>query len=301
MNEMLSNACTMIRGTHAAAGMDLLTSSLDRLRSLSSNEEWGILRQVALSHPIIDALHQCPLTSRAYRKPRGYPGDAVLIDLIYSDVSVGGVDISDIGRQVYNYCFNAAQCRSVRSRLEIVSHAIDECAKRGGAHILSVACGHLREAALSEAVGSRCFAAFHAVDQDLESLAEVDRCCRSLGVIPMAGSVIDIIKRRLTGLDAYDLVYAAGLYDYLNDKVAALLTRELFHLLRPGGRLLIGNFRPGVFGTGYMETYMDWLLIYRDNASLYELIRLIPPASLATAEHFTDADGVVGYLLVTRS
>ena len=45
----------------------------------------------------------------------------------------------------------------------------------------------------------------------------------------------------------YDLIYSAGLYDYIPDAKdgvggAPQLTRMLFSLLNPGGRLLVGNY-----------------------------------------------------------
>ncbi len=44
-----------------------------------------------------------------------------------------------------------------------------------------------------------------------------------------------------TTLANLDLIYSAGLYDYLPDPVAQRLTRLLHSRTRPGGRLLIGN------------------------------------------------------------
>ncbi len=38
-----------------------------------------------------------------------------------------------------------------------------------------------------------------------------------------------------------------------------------------GGMLLIANFTPDSHGRGYMEAFMDWQLIYRDESQLYSL------------------------------
>ena len=65
-------------------------------------------------------------------------------------------------------------------------------------------------------------------------------------------------------LGRFDLIYSAGLYDYLPEPLARRLTQRLLGLLQPQGRLLIANFLPGGSGRGYMELFMDWPLIVRD-------------------------------------
>jgi len=59
------------------------------------------------------------------------------------------------------------------------------------------------------------------------------------------------------------------------------LTANLFHQLRPGGRLVIANFLPQIPDVGYMEMFMDWHLVYRDRRELLGLAAKIEPAALA--------------------
>ena len=63
--------------------MDGLFLGLGFQRRISSDEQWDALVGRCLSHPLNDLLHQDPFTCRAYEKPRGYAGDAELIDFIY--------------------------------------------------------------------------------------------------------------------------------------------------------------------------------------------------------------------------
>ena len=67
------------------------------------------------------------------------------------------------------------------------------------------------------------------------------------------------------------MIYSAGLYDYLPNGLARRLTRRLLQMLRPGGRLLVANFVPGGTGRGYMELFMDWSLILRNEATMRAL------------------------------
>ncbi len=83
--------------------------------------------------------------------------------------------------------------------------------------------------------------------------------------------VRDLLARGGDELGRFDLIYSAGLYDYLSEPIARRLTQRLLGMLRSKGRLLIANFLPGGSGRGYQELFMDWPLIVRDAAELQAL------------------------------
>lgn len=89
----------------------------------------------------------------------------------------------------------------------------------------------------------------------------------------LESSVRALLAGRHTDLGPFDLVYSAGLYDYLEPVVAQKLTARLGALCGPDGRLLIANFVPDGYSRAYMELFMDWHLIVRDVAEMLELAR----------------------------
>lgn len=91
----------------------------------------------------------------------------------------------------------------------------------------------------------------------------------------------------------FDFVYSAGLYDYLEDPFALLVTQKLIEMVRPGGRLLIGNYTPNTVDTGYMEAFMGWKLLYRDHA---EMLQLAAHRRVDQASIIADSTGAVIYL-----
>jgi hypothetical protein len=82
-----------------------------------------------------------------------------------------------------------------------------------------MASGHLREVLHSRAMQRRAFGRFVALDQDLHSVESVRGDRGPLGVDAAEGTVKDV-NARGSRLGSFDFIYAAGLYDYLNDKVA---------------------------------------------------------------------------------
>src|SRR4051794_26007505 len=44
---------------------------------------WPAFARGCLDHPLRNLLHEDPFTFRAFSKPRGYAGDAVMMDYIY--------------------------------------------------------------------------------------------------------------------------------------------------------------------------------------------------------------------------
>jgi len=149
-------------------------------------------------------------------------------------------------------------------------------------------------------VGGRKLQEFVAFDQDEASLSVVAREYAHLGVQTMAGSVRHILNGQAK-LGQYDFVYAAGLFDYLNDQAAAALTCRMFEMTRPGGLMLIPNFLTGVRDCGYMEAFMDWRLIYRNDADMWALASALPRSAVADCQVFDDSDDAITFLLVSKA
>jgi extracellular factor (EF) 3-hydroxypalmitic acid methyl ester biosynthesis protein len=93
----------------------------------------------------------------------------------------------------------------------------------------------------------------------------------------------------------YDLVYCAGLYDYLTERVCKLLTRLFYSMLRPGGLVVITNVHPANPVRHYMDFLVEWHLEYRDNDQMLRLAQ-----GLGTARAYTDSTGVNVFVEMRR-
>ncbi len=288
-------------GQRQAAMADLVTQ-LNAVRTSVDAETWTTIANTTrglVGHITADD----PLTRRCVDKPRGYAGDAVTLDIIYGHPRARAyVDgASGAGRSVFSYTANRPATIAVRTRRQVLADAIDATAERvDGARILSLACGHLREAELSMALRQNRVGALYAADQDAESLAELTAAYAGMTVNPLLLSVRDLLKGQRPVADL-DLAYSAGLYDYLEAGVAARTTAAMFDMLRPGGRVLVANFHPDLQDIGYMESCMDWWLIYRDEEAMRALFDDIAPEQIADMRLWTDTFGGVVYAEVTRA
>jgi extracellular factor (EF) 3-hydroxypalmitic acid methyl ester biosynthesis protein len=230
-----------------------------------------------------ELIYQSPFAHRSVAKPLGYAGDYEVMNIIYRNERVGD---SLFGKCLHAYWLNHSEAKAVRNRsrylYDILFHLIRDSA---GAplKIGSIACGPAREVQMliksSAEQGldlSNCD--FHLLDQDLNALKHASEKLRE--ILKLANKPVQLnfihkaIKNVITrGLkeNNFDLLYSAGLFDYFSDPVAQMGAKALYQCLKPGGRLIIGNFNlktPNQFG---MWLALDWSLI---NRSPDDLIRL---------------------------
>jgi hypothetical protein len=227
---------------------------------------WDEIVPIAQSHPVAQYLHQDPLTRWSFEKPRGYSGDAHLLDFIYGrpEVEHAVATSSDLGRAIYGHTKDASSSVAVRERRDIIARRVDEIAANhdGPIEVLSIASGHLREAMMSQALAAGAITRWVALDQDPLSVGTVTRDFVGTSVDAVNGSVKSLLAGRHS-LGTFDFIYAAGLYDYLPDPVAIRLTKKTVGMLRPGGTFLFANFSTSTDVDGYMETFMNWSLLLR--------------------------------------
>ncbi|NTY02426.1 class I SAM-dependent methyltransferase [Deinococcus sp. JMULE3] len=247
-------------------------------------------------HPVFAHLHTCPFTHRAFHKPRGYAGDAVMLDHMYG-LTLTFPHPASPGGRLYAYTTNSPAAHAVRERRARLADLIDRAAaRRPDARIVALAAGHGRELGQSGAVRRGTPITFVAVDQDRESLNELRRSYPDVQTEVVTGNIRDVITGDLT-FDA-DVVYAAGLFDYLPDSAARRLTSRMARMLRPGGEMLIANFVPDCPDIGFMEACMDWHLITRTQEQVHDLFADVPyPEQVVTA---LDDYGTIAYGLWSR-
>lgn len=294
---------------------------------------WNAATAVLRGHRLhSDFLLQSDFISHALKKPFGYAGDHALMEIIYRNKPRGRSTYAIAKNDVYQ---NLPAAAAVRSRADGLTARLRELPT--DAKVLSLACGSALEV---QRLARNAALAFDIdlLDHDWHALALARGSIMSDRANYVVANAFDLIKgradferlaqhgdqverpsRHKLEAGSYDLVYSAGLYDYVQfyplnpSRGVTGLTSQLFKLIRPGGKLIVGNFMtPGgsnrhqVSHQFMMEAYSDWRLIYRSADEIRGFAgQLVPGAFEAEIVDETLAGplsprSVIGHLVVTR-
>jgi extracellular factor (EF) 3-hydroxypalmitic acid methyl ester biosynthesis protein len=224
--------------------------------------------------------------ARTNDRPRGYAGDSEMMRMLYDDQLRGD---SVFGCLLHRHPVRSAAAKAVRYRVGLIADVIRAETRPGGEHlrVMSLACGPARE--LRHMLTTREDVQnidFVLVDQDPLALEEARKEVRRThaNALVVEASVRDILKGTANlestfGGDELDVIYALGLLDYLPKSVAKRLLSELTDMLRPGGRLIVGNFHISCATRVYLDVWMNWPLLYRTKTELLELAADASPVS----------------------
>jgi len=250
---------------------------LQGLRNLYASENTEVFsseyQAFCMTHPIYEVLKSEPTVHRSQTKPRGYAGDAELIDYLYR-IKGCELNTSYRDRELHNIAIDNSSGSSVRWRAKHLSDLFQQMAttKQRKISCLSVASGHIREISYLHNP-QEIFEKFVGLDQDNSSNEEARRSHPYDFLHIVDESISYIIRDGFKGQE-FDFVYSAGLFDYLNEKLAAKLIQKLYSTVVDGGVLLVPNFAKGTLERAYMDIYMDWKLIYRDEDQMLVLAEM---------------------------
>ena len=214
---------------------------------------------------------------RCYAKPRGYAGDFLSIETLYQNRAIGAGRLGPVLDRCFLDLKAAAAVRNRRGLLaEEIANVIAQ--KRGAvARVTSLACGPATELFdVFSRIADPSQLSANLIDIDLQALAFVadkrDRAKlqRHMQLIN-ANLVYLATGRQIIDLKDQDLIYSIGLTDYFNDKFVIKLLNYIHATLRPGGKVILGNFHPRNPDKAVMDHILDWRLIHRSEADMDRL------------------------------
>jgi extracellular factor (EF) 3-hydroxypalmitic acid methyl ester biosynthesis protein len=236
---------------------------------------------------------------RCWKKPFGYPGDYEVMNFLYANHFEG---TSLFSRAVTLSICNVITGYAVRYRKDLVKRELAALLQRRSGsgtpvRVLSIAAGPAQELweLLSEMDELPVPIEVVLFEQDKNALAQAWRRLHSVVEARFPGRVTltflhDSIKRLLrdgdlfTPFGRFDLVYSCGLYDYLAQSTATILTRRLAASTRPGGQLLVANMVDNP-ARWLLEHQLDWHLVYRTHEQLLDVgRRAVPTAQVRLLE-----------------
>jgi extracellular factor (EF) 3-hydroxypalmitic acid methyl ester biosynthesis protein len=215
---------------------------------------------------------------RAYFKPKGYAGDFLMMEHIYANEPKGE---GRLGELIDTFCLQRPGSLAIHGRRELLktelSRISDNLHARGeSTRIMNLACGpnrelfdFLEECDHSESVEALC------VDIDAEALQYTNQY---VNIFPHRASIRlmseNVIKWSLGRVSHHlgemDIIYSAGLCDYLDIRLFRALINQCHNHLKSGGTLLLGNFTPYPDSI-FLDKLLKWELIYRTEDDLKEI------------------------------
>ena len=234
-------------------------------------------------HPIVLC---SPFLYRTYTKPLGYAGDYEMVNMMLRNPYEG----SSAFAKLLNFALlNTEPVVAHRNRIDFLVNTLrEEClcrVSRGKTRVFNLACGPAMEVQrfLRECEESD-LAEIDLLDFNSETL-EYTR--ERIQEAKMAGgretqvryfqrSVHQLLRAATQGGEEeftnYDVVYCAGLFDYLSQRVCKRLVELFCTMVRPGGIVIVTNVATSNPRKAWMEYVMEWNLIYRDEEEMKDLI-----------------------------
>jgi extracellular factor (EF) 3-hydroxypalmitic acid methyl ester biosynthesis protein len=286
----LSRALKRVEGSDPSAINDLASVLGPLYDEASADGGLQAFKRCCATSDLYPLLSSDPYTSRARKKPRGYAGDAPMLDYIYRPIPR---PLEDLANLVHQATTSSSNAESIIWRRNYLAGRIVQTLGRSRSRILSVASGHMRELDVVRVATRSRNMHLTALDQDGESLRQCATDYSDFDISPVCETIMTILRKK-SALGQFDLVYSAGLFDYLNDRTASALAQALIGHVRPGGSLLIGNFHPQNHGRGFMEGFMGWSLILRDERQMESLVPSV--VEVNAKQSFCDDAGNVAYL-----
>lgn len=229
----------------------------------------------------VETLPYLLLTSTAerfYSKPRGYAGDFLTIEIIYQNRPTG---TQRVGPLIDHWFLEGSAAKAVRNRRGLLAREIRrtcEAAETGTARLCTLACGPAEELFDVLAIPELCpRIEATLIDIDSQALAFVREKATANGheskLRLVEGNLVYLAagRQKISNLAPQDLIYSIGLIDYFNDKWVIKLIDYIHSLLRPGGRVILGNFHPANPNKAFMDHVLDWKLIHRTEADMHRL------------------------------
>jgi SAM-dependent methyltransferase len=208
------------------------------------------------------------MQAEALERKYGYSGDFEIIDHIYTrQVN------ADPRKRLWDLYFHSqAAPVAVRNRKAYFQQLMQQHLQARGAgmwlEVLNVASGPGRDMREFFLENPNARVTLDCVEMDERAIEHASRLCA-----PWMDRLSFHHRNVLRYLPekGYDLVWSAGLFDYMTDKLFVHLLTALLKVTKPGGEVVVGNFSDFNSSRDYMELLGHWQLHHRSRETLLML------------------------------
>jgi extracellular factor (EF) 3-hydroxypalmitic acid methyl ester biosynthesis protein len=213
-----------------------------------------------------DVFDTATMQGFARRKPHGYAGDYEIIDRIYRTQVAHDPQLVNWDRY-----FHAQKAPiAVRNRKEYflrLAATLEQAHTGPEFRILNLASGPARDLYEYLSTHSDRRSVFDCVELDADAIKFASTLCSEY-LHRITFQCANVLRFQTS--QKYDLIWSAGLFDYLSDKAFKMLIVRFYNYLNKGGEMVIGNFSILNPTKHYMDL-MGWKLIHRSKDELVDI------------------------------
>lgn len=249
--------------------------------------------------------YQSILVQKAFKKPRGYPGDFELLELIYNNKPVS----NNIGLYWDSFFLNDGLAKAVRDRkdktVEFLKDYIQKNISKKKIRLLNLACGSSRE--LRELFENlhpkrKELLEFSCLDQEEDALkyskSKLD--VFNIKISYIKENILDLIKNKSScNLKDQDIVYSIGLTDYLPDRILGKFLSHGYGLLTNGGKLFIAHKDHMVYNPIVQDWFCNWTFYPRTENQLLHIVNSFCDTRKAL-KSYRGIDNIINFIEIIK-
>lgn len=229
---------------------------------------------------LLPLMLRAPFFYRSYTKPLGYAGDYMMVRMMVEGAREGPTTYA---RLVNDFYLEIDLVKAHRNRLKILEQQLTALARLAAdegrtVSVLNVGCGPAVELVRFISNCQECErCSFELIDFNAETIAyakgALEQAMEYSGRRPKIDfthqSVHQLLKtsssrgREASAERRFDLVYCAGLFDYLSNRVCERLLELFCSWTKIGGSVFATNVHPDNPTRHIMEHVVEWHLIHR--------------------------------------
>jgi extracellular factor (EF) 3-hydroxypalmitic acid methyl ester biosynthesis protein len=253
------------KGGPSPDGYPALDDWFQRVENSTTSEKFSPADRLRLFEAFGEAMSPETLQGLGYHRPHGYAGDFEVIDKIY--VRHHSPNPRLIRWDAYFH--SQPPSRAVRNRKIYFHNLLDQhYVRRRPLRVLKLASGSGRCMFEWLSAHPNADVSFSCVELDPDAIMYASALNQEFAS-KVSFEHKNVIRYRPP--IQFDLIWAAGLFDYFSDKVFQSVVRRLLPAVADQGELVIGNFAPRGRHP-YME-FGGWTLHYRSAQELVALAR----------------------------
>lgn len=228
--------------------------------------------------------YQSPIVKMAYEKPRGYPGDYKLFEIIYNNTPLA--ENNSIGSYWDTYFLNNTYTMAVRTRKNKMKNILQDFIENNNSsclRLLNVACGpcrEIRELLADPLLASRASVCFTGLDNDEGALqfskSALDNLPPNITLRFLNENVLNLFRdnKYYDIVGKQDIIYILGLSEYLPERIFKKLMFFLSRLLSDKGMLVVTYKDKDIsFPSLAPDWFCDWAFIKRSKDDLINIAK----------------------------